>query len=76
MKWYRSDSKGLNIAAQDALSITMADKEKSGFQSSAGLIRYFDTEDEKSIKLNPYIIIGLAVVTIIVVTAAGYLWPV
>ncbi|QLH75277.1 MAG: preprotein translocase subunit Sec61beta [Methanomassiliicoccales archaeon] len=50
-------------------------KEKSGFQSSAGLIRYFDSEDEKSLKINPYIVLGLAIFTIAVVTIAEYLWP-
>lgn len=53
----------------------MADKEKSGFQSSAGLIRYFDSEDEKSIKFSPYFVIGMAVSLIVVVTALGYIWP-
>ncbi|OPY31376.1 MAG: Preprotein translocase subunit SecG [Methanomassiliicoccales archaeon PtaU1.Bin124] len=54
----------------------MGDKDKSGFQSSAGLIRYFDSEDEKSIKLSPYLVMGVAIGTIIVVTIAGYIWPV
>jgi len=51
------------------------DKEKSGFQSSAGLIRYFDSEDEKSIKINPYFVLGMAIATIIIVTACEYVWP-
>lgn len=54
----------------------MADKDKSGFQSSAGLIRYFDSEDEKSVKFSPYLVMGFAIATIIIVTACGYIWPV
>ena len=66
----------LNILALVARTIKMAgDKEKSGFQSSAGLIRYFDSEDEKSIKINPYIVLGLAMFTIAIVTIAEYIWP-
>jgi preprotein translocase subunit Sec61beta len=51
------------------------DKDKSGFQSSAGLIRYFDSEDEKSIKIHPYYIVGLAVGVSAIVIACNWLWP-
>jgi preprotein translocase subunit Sec61beta len=53
----------------------MAEKEKSGFQSSAGLIRYFDSEDEKSIKFSPYLVMAFAIATIVFVTALEYIWP-
>jgi len=46
----------------------MAKKENSGgFQSSAGLMRYFDSENDKALKLSPRIVIGLALGAIIVV---------
>lgn len=51
------------------------DKDKSGFQSSAGLIRYFDSEDEKSIKIHPYFVIGLAVGVSAIVILANYFYP-
>jgi preprotein translocase subunit Sec61beta len=51
------------------------DKDKGGFQSSAGLIRYFDSEDEKSIKIHPYYIVGLAVGVSAIVIACNWLWP-
>jgi len=53
-----------------------SDKEKTGFQSAAGLIRYFDSEDEKAPKINPYLIIAACVITIVVVELATKLWPV
>lgn len=51
------------------------EKEKSGFQSSAGLIRYFDTEDERSLKISPYFVVGLAVALSVIVIVVGYIWP-
>jgi preprotein translocase subunit Sec61beta len=51
------------------------DKDKSGFQSSAGLIRYFDSEDEKSLKVSPYIVMGLAIGVSAIVITANFLWP-
>jgi len=49
----------------------MAKKNDSGFQSSAGLMRYFDVENEKGIKLSPYAVVGLAIATIIIVEIAS-----
>lgn len=45
----------------------MAKKNDSGFQSSAGLMRYFDTENEKGIRVSPRTVIGIAVGLIVVV---------
>ena len=45
----------------------MAKKNDSGFQSSAGLMRYFDVENEKGIKVSPYAVIGIAIATIVIV---------
>ena len=70
-----AETKKLYIEILVAHLITMAEKEKSGFQSSAGLIRYFDSEDEKSVKFSPYLVIGFAIATIIVVSALEYIWP-
>lgn len=39
----------------------MAKKNEGGFASSAGLMRYFDTEDDKGIKLNPRLVIGAGI---------------
>ena len=39
----------------------MAKKNDSGFASSAGLMRYFDTEDDRGLKVNPRIVIAVAI---------------
>jgi preprotein translocase subunit Sec61beta len=56
--------------------ITMPKESKkgSGFQSAAGLIRYFDSEDEKAIKINPYFVIAFAVALIFIVEVAKVIW--
>jgi len=48
----------------------MAKKNDSGFQSSAGLMRYFDVENEKGIKVSPYAVVGIAIAVIIIVEIA------
>ncbi len=45
----------------------MAKKNDSGFQSSAGLMRYFDTENEKGVRVSPRTVIGIAIGMIVVV---------
>ena len=52
------------------------EKKGSGFQSAAGLIRYFDAEDETALKIHPWAIIGMCIASIILVYVAGYFWPV
>ncbi len=48
---------------------------KTGFQSAAGLIRYFDSEDEKAFKINPLFVLVFAVVTIFAVEILKYVFP-
>jgi preprotein translocase subunit Sec61beta len=50
------------------------DSKKEGFHSAAGLIRYFDSEDEKAIKINPWLVVILGVVMIAIVTYASWQW--
>ena len=54
---------------------TMAKKNDSGFQSSAGLMRYFDVENEKGIRISPRAVIGLAVGLIVVVMLLNVFLP-
>lgn len=54
----------------------MARDRETGFHSAAGLIRYFDQEDEKALKVAPWFVIVLALALGIIVLLAGYLWPV
>ncbi len=51
------------------------DKKGEGFHSAAGLIRYFDQEDEKSLKINPYIVIGMAIASAIIIKILSWQWP-
>jgi len=41
--------------------LLMAKKNDGGFASSAGLMRYFDTEDDRGVKINPRLVIGFAI---------------
>jgi len=48
----------------------------SGFQSAAGLIRYFDQEDEKAIKVNPWLVMAMCIGLAVFVLYATWAWPV
>ena len=39
----------------------MPDKKRSGFSSAAGLIQYYDMEETRSLKLNPYLVIAFGI---------------
>ena len=54
----------------------MAKKKNDGFQSAAGLIRYFESEDDKAIKVNPWLVVGMCVVLVAVVEVLRTLYPV
>ena len=54
----------------------MAQKKNEGFHSAAGLIRYFDQEDEKALKVPPWIVVVLALALGIGVVLVGYFSPV
>ena len=53
----------------------MAKKNDSGFQSSAGLMRYFDTENEKGLRISPRVVVGLAIGLVVVVLLLNTLVP-
>jgi len=55
---------------------TMARQRDAGFHSAAGLIRYFDQEDEKALKVPPWIVVILALALGIGVVIVGSFWPV
>jgi preprotein translocase subunit Sec61beta len=37
------------------------DNKRSGFSSAAGLIQYYDMEESRSLKLNPYLVVGMGI---------------
>lgn len=51
-------------------------KKGSGFQSGAGLIRYFDSEDEMALKVPPLAVVAMCIIAIFFVEFAKYFWPV
>ncbi len=53
----------------------MAKKKSEGFQSAAGLIRYFDSEDDKALKINPWFVIGFSIFIIMLVEILHALYP-
>jgi preprotein translocase subunit Sec61beta len=53
----------------------MAKGKKEGFQSAAGLIRYFDAEEKTALQIDPRIVIGLCIATALAVTVLKYLYP-
>jgi preprotein translocase subunit Sec61beta len=54
----------------------MAKKENSSFASSAGLMRYFDTEDDKGIKVSPKVVVGVAIAFTIFIIILPLFFPV
>jgi preprotein translocase subunit Sec61beta len=45
----------------------MPDSKRSGFSSAAGLIQYYDMEETRSLKLNPYLVLGMGIVAAVFV---------
>ena len=54
----------------------MARNRDTGFHSAAGLIRYFDQENEKALKVNPWFVVVLAIALSVVVLYLTYSSPV
>ncbi|MEE9151433.1 MAG: preprotein translocase subunit Sec61beta [Thermoplasmata archaeon] len=48
-------------------------KKTEGFHSAAGLIRYFDSEEESALKIDPRLIIGICIATVIIVQLISFL---
>ncbi len=53
-----------------------SEKKGEGFHSAAGLIRYFDQEDEKALKIPPWFVIVLVFAIAAAVLIAEWRWPV
>ncbi len=39
----------------------MPDNKKSGFHSAAGLIQYYDMEESRALKIDPYVVMILGI---------------
>ena len=53
----------------------MAKKNDGGFQSQAGLVRYFDTENDKSVKISPKLVVGIAIGFAVLVIILNTFFP-
>ena len=51
------------------------DKKGEGFHSAAGLIRYFDAEEKTSLKIPPWLIAFMCILTVVVVAAVHVAFP-
>jgi len=45
------------------------EKKGEGFHSAAGLIRYFDAEEKTALKIDPRLVIGMCIATIVILSA-------
>jgi preprotein translocase subunit Sec61beta len=46
-------------------------KKSEGFQAAAGLIRYFDAEDDKAIKIPPLAVFYISIIIVVIVGLAS-----
>lgn len=54
----------------------MADKKNEGFQSGAGLIRYFDEEEINGPALDPKLVIYIGIMVAVMVELISHFWPI
>jgi len=50
----------------------MPEKRQRGFSSAAGLIQYYDMEETRALKVNPYIVMGMGLAAAIFVSVLSY----
>jgi len=50
----------------------MPDSKRSGFSSAAGLIQYYDMEETRSLKINPYLVMGMGIAAAVVVSVVNW----
>ena len=67
-----------NVYINGALLANSMPKEsrRGGFQSAAGLIRYFEEEESEGPKLDPKLIVYIGIVMAICVELAKVFWPI
>jgi preprotein translocase subunit Sec61beta len=51
-------------------------KKGEGFHSAAGLIRYFDAEEKTRLKIPPWLVAGMCIATIVILTIVHLMWPI
>ena len=51
-------------------------KKNTGFQSAAGLVRYFDSEVDRGPVLKPVYVVGFIVALVVIIELANFFFPV
>ncbi|KAA8922068.1 preprotein translocase subunit Sec61beta [Thermoplasma sp.] len=52
-----------------------SDRKSEGFQSGAGLIRYFEEEEIKGPALDPKLVVYMGIAVAVIVEIAKIFWP-
>ncbi len=47
----------------------------AGFHSAAGLIRYYEAEEDSALKIDPKVVIALCIISGIAIEIIKCLWP-
>ena len=50
----------------------MPENRRTGFSSAAGLIQYYDMEETRALKVNPYLVMGLGIGAAILVSILNW----
>ena len=50
----------------------MPEQRQRGFSSAAGLIQYYDMEETRALKLNPYLVMGMGVAAAVLVEVLNW----
>ena len=50
-------------------------KKSEGFHAAAGLIRYFDAEEETAWKIDPRLVLGVGIGSAVAIYVVNYIWP-
>jgi preprotein translocase subunit Sec61beta len=50
----------------------MPEKRQRGFSSAAGLIQYYDMEETRALKLNPYLVMGMGLVAAVFIEVLNW----
>jgi preprotein translocase subunit Sec61beta len=50
----------------------MPEKRQRGFSSAAGLIQYYDMEETRALKVNPYIVMGMGIAAAVFVSILNW----
>jgi preprotein translocase subunit Sec61beta len=50
----------------------MPEGKRSGFSSAAGLIQYYDMEETRALKINPYLVVSLGIVSAVLIEVLNW----